>query len=114
MIMICSMEDAPLVFYSFLHDGTIKGFPRIFFPLAGGHFPSTFFTNGDGALGLMIPDGFGDPITSFENPHRQADRDTPHLTTASFGGWSTSSPGAFAFPSHRVLTFATHFGTVEG
>ena len=83
MMIVCSMEDAPLVFYSFLHDGTIKGFPRIFFPFAGGHFSSTFFTNGDGALGLMIPDGFGDPITSFENPYRQADRDTPHLTMAS-------------------------------
>ena len=68
MSRICSMEDAPWVFYSVSHDGTIKGFPRIFFPLAGGHFPSTFFTNGDGTLGLMIPDGFGDPIPGFENP----------------------------------------------
>ena len=69
MIMICPMEDAPLVFYSFLHDGTIERFPRISFPFAGGHFPSTFFTNGDSTLGLMIPDGFGDPITSFENAY---------------------------------------------
>ena len=68
MIMICPMEDTPLVFYSFLHDGTIKGFPRVFFPFAGGHFASTFFANGDGTLGLMIPDGFGDPIAGFENP----------------------------------------------
>ena len=34
MIRICSMEDTPWVFYSFLHDGTIKGFPRVFFPFA--------------------------------------------------------------------------------
>ena len=34
MIMICSMEDTPWVFYSFSHDGTIKGFPRVFFPFA--------------------------------------------------------------------------------
>ena len=34
MIMMCSMEDTPWVFYSFSHDGTIKGFPRVFFPFA--------------------------------------------------------------------------------
>ena len=64
----------------------------------------------------MIPDGFGDPITGFENPYRQADPDTPYLTMGPTP-WSTSSRGAFAFPSrgHRVLTFATHgYWTVEG
>ena len=50
----------------------------------------------------MIPYGFGDPITSFENPYRQTDPDTPYLTMtpSSFGGWSTSSRRAFAFGSH--------------
>ena len=69
----------------------------------------------------MIPDGFGDPITSFENPDRQAGPDTPHLTIGhtpwSFGGGSTSGRGAFAFASrgHSTSTSATHgFGTVEG
>ena len=116
MIMICSIEDAPLVFYSFfLHDRTIKGFPRIFFPFAGSHFPSTFFTNGNGALGLMIPDGFGDPIARFENANRQTGRDTPYLThtPSSFGGSSSCRP-ALAFASHSVSTFTTHFGTIEG
>ena len=48
----------------------------------------------------MIPDGFGDPITSFENAYRQTDPDTPYLThtPSSFGG--SSSRGAFAFASH--------------
>ena len=47
----------------------------------------------------MIPDGFGDSITSFENAYLQAGRDTPHLTTpSSFGG--SSSRGAFTFASH--------------
>ena len=61
----------------------------------------------------MIPDGFGDSITGFENPYRQADSNTPYLTVG-HTPWSTSSPGAFAFPSHRVSTTATHFGTMEG
>ena len=57
----------------------------------------------------MIPNGFGDAITGFENPYRQSDSHTPYLT----GGptpWSTSSRPAFAFAfaSHRVSTFATH------
>ena len=64
----------------------------------------------------MIPDGFGDPITGFENPYRQADPNTSYLTIGHTPR-STPSPGAFAFPSrgHRVLTFATHgYWTVEG
>ena len=65
----------------------------------------------------MIPYGFGDPIPGFENPERQAGPDTPHLTSSSFGGGSTSGRGAFAFASrgHPASTSATHgFGTVEG
>ena len=64
----------------------------------------------------MIPDGFGDPITGFENPYRQADPNTSYLTIG-HTPWSTSCRPAFAFPSrgHRVLTFATHgYWTVEG
>ena len=64
----------------------------------------------------MIPDGFGDPIPSFENPDRQAGPDTPHMSW-SFGGGSTSGRGAFAFASrgHTTSTSTTHgFGTVEG
>ena len=64
----------------------------------------------------MIPYRFGDPIASFENPYRQADPDTPHLTVG-HTPWSTSSRGAFAFAprSHRVSTSATHgTGTVGG
>ena len=97
-MMIYPIEDTPLAFYTFSHDGTIKGFPRVFFPFAGGHFSSTFFANGDGTLGLMIPDGFGDPIAGFENPYRQSGPNTPYLThtPSSFGG-SSSSRGAFAF-----------------
>ena len=30
----CPMEDTPLAFYTFSHNRTIKGFPRIFFPFA--------------------------------------------------------------------------------
>ena len=34
-MMTCLTEDTPLVFYTiFSHDGTIKRFPRIFFPFA--------------------------------------------------------------------------------
>ena len=64
----------------------------------------------------MIPDGFGDPITGFENPYRQAGPDTSYLTIG-HTPWSTPCRPAFAFPSrgHRVLTFATHgYWTVEG
>ena len=101
----------------FSHDGTIKRFSRIAFPFAGCHFSSAFFANGNGTFGLMIPDGFGDPIPGFENPCRQARPDTPYLTPSSFGGGSTSGRGAFAFASrgHPASTSATHgFGTVEG
>ena len=65
----------------------------------------------------MIPDGFGDSITGFENAHRQTGRDTPYLThtpSSSFGGSSSRRAFAFASRGHRVSTFATHFGTVEG
>ena len=69
----------------------------------------------------MIPYGFGDPIAGFENPYRQADPDTPHLTVGhtpwSFGGWLSPGRGAFAFAprGHTASTSATHgFGTVEG
>ena len=79
----------------------MERFTRIAFPFALFHFPSAFFGNFDGSLGLMLPYGFGDPITGFANPHKQARRDTPHLTIGhtplSFGGCSTSSRGAFAF-----------------
>ena len=52
----------------------------------------------------MISYRFGDPITSFENPYRQTDPDTPHLTVghtpSSFGGSSSRGAFAFAFGSH--------------
>ena len=49
----------------------------------------------------MLPNGFGDPIAGFENAYRQTGRDTPHLTTASsFGGSSSRGAFAFAFGSH--------------
>ena len=53
----------------------------------------------------MIPDGFGDPITSFENPYRHADRDTPYLThtPSSFGGSSCRPALAFASRAHRIF-----------
>ena len=57
----------------------------------------------------MLSYGFGDPIAGFANPHNESWRDTPHLTTpSSFGG--SSSRGAFTFASrgHRALTTATH------
>ena len=62
----------------------------------------------------MIPYGFGDPITSFENPYRQTDPNTPHLTIGHTPR-STSSR-AFAFPSrgHRVMTSTTHLGRWKG
>ena len=47
----------------------------------------------------MIPDGFGDPITGFENPYRQADPHTSYLTVGHTPP-STSSRPAFAFGSH--------------
>ena len=60
----------------------------------------------------MIPDGFGDPIASFENPDRQARSNTPHLTNTpwSFGGSATSGRRAFAFASrgHPASTSTTH------
>ena len=118
MMIACLSDEghASCLLYYFSHDRTIKRFPCIAFPFTRGHFPSTFFANCDGTLGLMIPDGFGDPIASFENPYRQADPNTSYLTIG-HTPWSTSSPGAFAFSSrgHRVLTFATHgYWTVEG
>ena len=64
----------------------------------------------------MIPDGFGDPVPSFENAHGQTGRDTPYLThtpSSSFGGSPSCRP-ALAFASHCVSTFTTHFGTIEG
>ena len=92
----------PRSFYTFsLHDGTIKRFPRIAFPFAGFHFSSAFFANFNGALGLMLPDGFSALIAGLENPERQARLDTPHLTIGhtpwSFGGSATPSRGASAF-----------------
>ena len=95
----------PRSFYTFsLHDRTIKRFPRIAFPFAGFHVSSAFVGNFDGSLGLMLPDGFSGPIPGFENPNRQARRDTPHLTIGhtpwSFGGSATPSRGASAFGWH--------------
>ena len=62
-----------------------------------------------GSLLLMLPDGFGDPIAGFANPHNQTGRDTPHLTVG-HTPWSTSSRSASAFASrvHRAFTSATH------
>ena len=34
MMIVCPMEDTPLVFYSFSHQGTIKRFPSIGFSFA--------------------------------------------------------------------------------
>ena len=111
-------RHASCLFILFSHDGTIKRFPRIAFPFAGFPLSCAFVNNGLGSLLLMIPNGFGDPIPSFENPERQARSDTPYLTPSSFGGGSaTSGRGAFAFASrgHPASTSATHgFGTVEG
>ena len=105
-------------FYTFLHDRTIKRFPRIAFGFAMCirfvHCPSAFGGYFEGSLLLMLPQGFGDPIAGFANPHNETRRDTPYLTIGhtpwSFGGWSTSSRGAFAFAprGHRVSTSATH------
>ena len=98
-------------FYTFLHDRTIKRFPRIAFPFARCHFRSAFFGNFDGTLGLMIPYSFGDPIAGFANPHNETRRDAPYLTVGhtplSFGGFATSSRGAFAFRGHSASTSAT-------
>ena len=57
----------------------------------------------------MIPDGFGDPISGFENPYRQAGPNTSDLTVGHTPWSSTSCRPAFVFPSHRVSTTATHF-----
>ena len=104
--------------YTFSHDRTIKRFPRIAFRFATCigfvHCPSAFGGYFQSSLLLMLPQGFGDPIAGFANPHNETGRDTPYLTIGhtpwSFGGWATSSRGAFAFPSrgHRVSTTATH------
>ena len=99
-------------FYTFSHDRKIERFTRIAFPFALFHFTSAFFGNFDGSLGLMIPQGFGDPIAGFANPHNETRRNTPYLTLGhtplSFGGFATSSRGAFAFRGHSASTSATH------
>ena len=112
-------------FYTFSHARTNKRFPRIAFRFATCigfvHFPSAFGGYFQSSLLLMLPQGFGDPIAGFANPHNETRRDTPYLTIGhtlwSFGGWSTSSRGAFAFVvaprGHRVSTTATH-GTRTG
>ena len=104
--------------YTFSHDRTIKRFPRIAFRFATCigfvYCPSAFGGYFQSSLLLMLPQGFGDPIAGFANPHNETRRDTHYLTIGhtpwSFGGWATSSRGAFAFPSrgHRVSTTATH------
>ena len=105
-------------FYTFSHDRTIKRFPRIAFRFATCigfvHCPSAFPGYFQSSLSLMLPQGFGDPIAGFANPHNETRRDTPNLTIGhtpwSFGGWTTSSRGAFAFAPRglRVSTTATH------
>ena len=103
-------------FYTFSHDRTIERFTRIAFGFATCigfvHFPSAFFGYFLGSLGLMLPQGFGDPIAGFPNPHNETRRDTPYLTIGhtplSFGGFATSSRGAFAFRGHSPSTSATH------
>ena len=71
-----------------------------------------FFGNFDGSLGLMIPQGFGVPIAGFAYTHNETRLDTPYLTIGhmplSFGGFATSSRGAFAFTGHIASTSATH------
>ena len=98
-------------FYTFSHDRTIERFTRIAFSFALFHFTSAFFGNFDGSLGLMIPQGFGDPIAGFSNPYNETRRDTPYLTIGhtplSFGGFATSGRGAFAFRGHSASTSAT-------
>ena len=61
----------------------------------------------------MIPNGFGNAIPSFENAYGHTGRDTPYLTNGPTP-WSTSRRPAFAFPSHRVSTLATHLGQWQG
>ena len=105
-------------FYTFSHDRTIKGFPRIAFRFATCigfvHLPSAFGGYFQSSHLLMLPHGFGDPVGGFANPHNETRLDTPYLTMGhtpwSFGGWSTSSRGAFAFVprGHCVSTTATH------
>ena len=103
-------------FYTFSHDRTIKRFPRIAFRFATCigfvHCPSAFAGYFQSSLLLMLPQGFGDPIADFDNPHNETQRDTPYLTIGhtpwSFGGWTMSSHGAFAPRGHRVSTTATH------
>ena len=65
----------------------------------------------------MLPQGFGHRIAGFAYTHNETRRDTPHLTIGhtplSFGGFATSSRGAFAFRCHSASTSATHVtGTV--
>ena len=65
--------------------------PAYFFRLPEATSRRRFSPNFDGTLGLMIPNGFGNAITSFENPYRQADSHTPDLTvghTPSSAWWS--------------------------
>ena len=83
-----------------------------------GHTPSSTSSRGEFAFAfgshdeilLMIPYRFSACIASFENPYRQADPDTPHLTIGHTPS-STSSRGefAFAFGSHdEILLRAEH------
>ena len=99
-LSIDSYSSPPRSFYTFLHKGTIKRFPSIGFPFAGHIITPAFIGYFLGTLLLMLPDGFGNPIAGFANPHNERWRDTPHLThtPSSFGG--SSSRGAFTFASH--------------
>ena len=103
-------------FYTFSHDRTIKRFPRIAFRFATCigfvQLPSAFGGYFQSSLWLMLPQGFGDPVGGFANSHNETRRDTPYLTVGhtplSFGGFATSSRGAFAFRGHSASTSATH------
>ena len=110
-------------FYTFSHDRKIKRFTPLGFGFATCigfvQFPSAFYGYFLGSLGLMIPQGFSDPIAGFANPHNETRRDTPYLTIGhtplSFGGFATSSRCAFAFRSHSASTSATHIlGRLDG
>ena len=111
-------------FYTFSHARTIKRFPRIAFRFATCigfvQLPSAFGGYFQSSLWLMLPQGFGDPVGGFANPHNETRRDTPYLTMGhtpwSFGGWSTSSRGSFAFAprGHCVSTTATHSTRMVG
>ena len=99
-------------FYTFYMIGQLNDSPAYRLRLHLFHFTWAFFGDFDGSLGLMLPQGFGDPIAGFAYPHNETRRDTPYLTIGhtplSFGGFATSSRGAFAFRSHFVSTSATH------